>query len=260
MKKKFYRKILGLSLLALTVGFSIFMSSCQCKDRVYFAVMAGARNEDDCKRLQELIQADKLPDLTYACVGDTITLCWGGNVDKNIIEPASLGIGTVGSAGMKQIVVTQTMTITLKPQNSCASSKAFNVQIVNTETPTTWDAQWAPSPDNSNNRCDHLFFKIPDYFVSKNIQVVKVQAKFKASDATKSPCNDTPFGTLSNSACIFLGCSNMTIGKPFTTVIPSSPPPAVGDWAFSFADRACTRECIPNASLPFELTLLCAKK
>jgi hypothetical protein len=251
MKKIQYLKIISSILLTGLAPLLLFIYSCTCDEKVYLAVMAGARGERDCAQMTELAREDLLPGLTYACPGDTVTICWAGNVNSNEIEP---NIGSVGNAGSKQIVVTKSMTVKIIPQNSCASSKEFKIEVLNGETASTWDARWTAAP-RSNNKCDYLIFKISPYFMSANIRVVKAEAKFKVTDATNSPCKFPPFLTGKNITS--LTGSGILLNKPFEQVSFSIPPPAVGDWIFDFDDPNCKVECKEEAVLPFELTLMC---
>jgi hypothetical protein len=219
---------------------------------VYLAVIAGPQDEKVCANLAESALNDQLEDLTYACPGDTVTICWGGNVKNNKIDP----IGNVGQAGSKQIVVDHSMTVRIEPQNSCASAKEFKINVLGGETPSVWQGRW--TADSSGKKCGFVMFKISPYFMSSHIQVVQVTAQFKETDATNSPCHLPPFLTGLNTGSVPL--FGFTLNKPLEPVRLTSPVSAVGDWKFDFIDEGCKRECKSGASLPFELVLTCPEK
>ncbi len=254
MKKQFIRIALVVILFPGVAASLMLISSCRCDEKVYMAVMVGSQGEKGCREIADLAGSGKLPNISYACPGDTLTICWGGNVGTNKLEP---GLGTVGSAGSKQIVVTQSMKIKIVPQNSCASSSEFTVNVINMETPSEWDARWEVSPNEPNKKCSYLAFEISPYFMSPNIMVTKAEAKFNPTDATNSPCAYPPYCTGKN--IDYLAFPSVQLNKPFETVPFSKPPPAVGHWRFPFSDPHCSDECKSDASVPFVLTLNCQK-
>lgn len=249
MKKINYRKYLSIVLLLTTVPLLLFLYSCSCDEKVYMAVMAGARFNKDCENIKEMAEKDLLPKVTYVCKGDTVTICWGGNVASNKIEP---GIGMVGAFGSKQIVVTESMTIKIIPQGDCAGPREFKVEVISGETPSSWSARWS---SRSDKKCEYLFFNISEYFMSRNIRVVAAEAKFNPNEATGLPCGFPPY--LNGKNIDDLASSNVQLNKPFEKVPLPSPAPAVGNWIFAFNDLSCLKECKSEAVLPFELTLSC---
>ena len=251
MKNNWPKALPGILLILIAIASQFIFTACSCDQQVHLVVMAGARTERDCVNMKEEALNGTLPDITYACVGDTITICWSGNVESNKLEP---NLGSVGSQGMKQIVVTESMTIKLEPQNSCAASKEFKVQVIKEETPSVWDARWNT---DATRGCNFLFFKISEFFMSPNILVVKAQANFQPGQATGSPCTFPSYITGKNTN--FLGSSGFILNKPMEQVKLSIPAPAAGNWIFEFIDGQCKEKCKQDAVLPFELILDCNK-
>ena len=252
MLKKYYRIIINTAFVGCLVSLIFFVCSCRCDDKVYIAVMAGVQDEKACANLAEMALNNQLPDVTFACPGEKVTICWGGNVKNNKIDP----LGMRGQGGAEQIVVDHSMTVRIEPQGSCASAKEFKIIVLEGETPSTWQGRWAP--DETGKKCGYVMFKISPYFMSPNIKVTKVTAQFKETEATGSPCHVPPFLTGLNTASLPL--FGFTINKPFDPVPITMPVSAVGDWKFDFIDPGCKRDCKPDASLPFELVLKCPDK
>jgi|SRR5688572_7278051 len=248
MYKNYYRIIVSTILLVVSPFLILFLNSCSCDERIYLAVLGFPTDDKGCITAADQVGIDKLPGLTLACPGDTVTICWGGNVKNNKINV----IGEVlGQAGSRQHIVTGSETITIDPQGDCAPNKNFKIEVVDKETPAPYDGCWVGA--SGTNKCGYISFKISENFMSRSIKALRITPKFDLTDATHSPCNIPPFLTGTN----LEDPGTFTLNKPNEEVPFSTPKQAVGEWRFDFFDDACKRECKSNAVLPFVLILKC---
>jgi hypothetical protein len=238
----------GMRIGRLCIAFlaCLWLSGC-CDDWVKLIVLAGHRSEADCRKFAEGLA---IPDATFVCPGEEVTICWTSNVSSVQVDP---GLGTFGGTGITYLTVAGDVTIKATPVGSCAGAREMKVDVVTADTPSTWVAHWLSD-------CSKIVFEISDAFVSTKINARDITATWEPTvtvGETTYACATPPFLGGFHKEEVY----GFELLKPYLTFAFTRLLRAVGHWEFVFkGDCGKDWRCNPYASLPFDVTLTCERK
>lgn len=239
---------LKISLIVLGLFVCFFNVGCPCEEHLNLYVFVGHLTPDDCaKAIRE--GGEDTDQIRFLCKGEEVTICWhtsGANIQ---LDP---GFGMQDASGMVYLKVDADTTIKATPINSCAGAKEVEVKVVTEPTPSTWVGKW-------DVNCRTIGFEIHEEFVSKNIKAIDINAQWAPeiglSDGSTFTCTTPPFLDGFHQEEVF----GFQINNPFITEAFTRKLRAVGHWRFVLKANCGTVDirCNPNASLPFNITLVC---
>lgn len=238
---------LKISLILLGLFVCFFNSGCPCEDHLNLYVFVGHLNQDECARAIKAGGEDT-EQIRFLCKGEEVTICWhtsGANIQ---LDP---GFGMQDASGLVYLKVEADTTIKASPINSCAGAKSVKVMVVTKPTPSTWTGKW-------DLNCKTIEFEIQEEFVSKKIKAIDINAQWDPtvalSDGSTITCTTPPFLDGFHQEEVF----GFQIKNPFITEAFSRKLSAVGHWRFVLkANCGVDFRCNPNASLQFNITLVC---
>lgn len=239
---------LKISLILLGLFVCFFNSGCPCEEHLNLYVFVGHLNADECARAIREGKEDT-NQIRFLCKGEEVTICWhtsGANIQ---LDP---GFGTQDASGLEYLKVEADTTIKATPINSCAGSKEVKVKVVTEPTPSTWIGKWT-------HDCKTIEFEIHEEFVSKSIKAIDITAQtaptVELPDGSIFTCTTPPYLDGFHQEEVF----GFQINDPFVTETFTRKLRAVGHWRFVWKANCGNLDfrCNPNASLEFNITLVC---
>jgi hypothetical protein len=227
---------------------SLLLGGC-CDESVVARAFVGHKTESDCKRLMNLQE----PPVSIICPGTEVTVCWGAEgVDNTniVVSPDPGGVsGTHDAAGVLYLKPADTTTVEIVASDCASTTK--QIQVINGETPATFDASW-------DAFCSLISYRLDPAFVDEKAQTIDVTAEweptFEDDMGGSFTCPTPPF--LSGAHPKDLHFFN--IDEPFLTHAFTRKLSAIEDWNYKLdACQGIGYKCNPAASLPFAMTLIC---
>lgn len=239
------RNILAIVALSLVGG-------C-CDESVTARAVFGHKSLRECL---EMMDKPEMP-VSLVCPGSEVTVCWKAKGDKisnvNVaISPDPSGqSGTQDLTGVMYLKPMDSTAVTIKA-SSCATTTK-QIQVIDGETPATFDAHWTPS-------CSQITYSLDPNFVDDKIQAIDATANWdptvqNASDGSVQTCPTPPF------LAGFHPIENygFDMDKPHVTVPFSRKLTAINDWNYKLKTCGGDFKCNPFASMEFAMTLTCPK-
>jgi hypothetical protein len=222
-----------------------------CDQTVVARAFVGHKSLAECKRALNVAEAP----VSIVCPGTEVTICWGSkNTDKVEIAVSPDPDGASGPQepfGAIYLKPRDNTTVELTGTD-CGGTKK-QIQVINGPTPATFDASWDAA-------CSLLSYQLDPAFVDPLVQTTDVTAQWEPQVRAHGGPQTCPTPPFLDGAHIgppspphFFSIATPFLAHPFSAIQP-----AINDWRYTL--KACDGlgfKCEANASLPFEMTLVC---